>query len=401
MEQLHIQTFGVFSISAGGKTVSDAGKRVAIPWTLLAYLICNRGTVVSQKKLIELLWGETSDNRNPESTLRITLHRARGLLDGLWEGAGRELVIHKDDGYTWNEEAEMVTDFDEFDRLCLTEQENEEERLHALQKALLLYRGSFLEKQATESWVIPLSAYYHNLYVSAVMETAKLLSDRGYHLEAANVCRDAVRHELYHEELHRLLMKELMAAGDRKQAVAVYDALSKRLFDDFGIHPGDKIREQYRACRSYLEEHVLSAEEVLKHLQEEEYARGALECDYDYFRVLCRSESRSMERNGNATHICLLTVTSATGKPLAKRSTDRIMRQMGDVVRLNLRRGDAYSRCSTMQYVVMLPKANYENSCMVCRRIISSFTRAHPGGNIKIGYVVQPLLPGQPNQSQA
>jgi hypothetical protein len=42
----------------------------------------------------------------------------------------------------------------------------------------------------------------------------------------------------------------------------------------------------------------------------------------------------------------------------------------------------------------MLPKANYENSCMVCRRVITAFHRNHPHVAAKINFMVQPLTPG-------
>jgi len=119
-----------------------------------------------------------------------------------------------------------------------------------------------------------------------------------------------------------------------------------------------------------------------------------MQCDYDYFKVLCFAESRAMERSGNATHIALLSLSSGTGKPLTKRSMDRIMDQLGQQLRGNLRRGDTISRCSVSQYIIMLPKANYENSCMVCRRVTTAFYKAHPHVTAKINYMVQPLTPG-------
>ena len=44
--------------------------------------------------------------------------------------------------------------------------------------ALDLYRGDFLPKLSSESWVIPISAYYHNLYLQTVSEPLDLLEER-------------------------------------------------------------------------------------------------------------------------------------------------------------------------------------------------------------------------------
>ena len=100
-----------------------------------------------------------------------------------------------------------------------------------------------------------------------------------------------------------------------------------------------------------------------------------------------------MERSGNVIHILLLSIIPDGTKPIAKRSVQRLAGQLGEQIRLNLRRGDVFSRCSPSQYIILLPKANYENSCMVCRRVIAAFRRAHPHVTASVQYMVQPLTP--------
>ena len=394
MEHIRIHMLGEFSLHADSASVSDAGNRSKKVWSLLAFLICNRDRTITQAKLINLLWGDEPDSDNPENALRITLHRLRAQLDQLWPGAGRELILRKSGGYTWNNAIDITLDCDQFETLCQTSVADEELRLKNLLDALSLYQGEFLPRQAGEMWVVPVSTHFHNLNLQATLEAAGLLSARGRHEEAAQICRVTAASEPYHEPLHQILMQELAAAGDRKAAAAVYEALSKRLFDDFGILPNEQTREIYRTAAHSPDDRALPMEEVLQHLQEPEGNTGAMQCDYDYFKVLCFAESRAMERSGNATHIALLSLHSGTENALTKRSVERIMNQLGQQLRCNLRRGDTISRCSVSQYIIMLPKANYENSCMVCRRVITAFYKAHPHVTAKINYMVQPLTPG-------
>ena len=394
MEHIRIHMLGEFSLHADSASVSDAGNRSKKVWSLLAFLICNRDRTITQAKLINLLWGDEPDSDNPENALRITLHRLRAQLDQLWPGAGRELILRKSGGYTWNNAIDITLDCDQFETLCQTSVADEELRLKNLLDALSLYQGEFLPRQAGEMWVVPVSTHFHNLNLQATLEAAGLLSARGRHEEAAQICRVTAASEPYHEPLHQILMQELAAAGDRKAAAAVYEALSKRLFDDFGIRPNEQTREIYRTAAHSPDDRALPMEEVLQHLQEPEGNTGAMQCDYDYFKVLCFAESRAMERSGNATHIALLSLHSGTENALTKRSVERIMNQLGQQLRCNLRRGDTISRCSVSQYIIMLPKANYENSCMVCRRVITAFYKAHPHVTAKINYMVQPLTPG-------
>ena len=157
MDTLYIRMFGEFSVRFGENSVSDNDNRTRKIWTLLAYLICQRGRVISQKKLIELLWGDEPASNNPENALRITFHRARTLLNQLWPTAGRDLILYKEAGYTWNAEIPMEVDWEVFDKLCALRPEDPAEKLDICLQALELYRGDFLEKQSSETWVIPVS----------------------------------------------------------------------------------------------------------------------------------------------------------------------------------------------------------------------------------------------------
>ena len=333
MEPLEIRMLGEFSIRAGENAISDAGNRTKKVWALLAYLICHRGRPVSQRKLIELLWGEDPASANPENTLRITFHRTRTLLNQLWPNAGHELILNRESGYAWNDAIPFTLDADRFEALCTDAEEDAAARLENCRQALALYKGDFLEKQSSETWVIPVSTHYHNLYVSTAMEAAELLSRQERHAEAAAVCQKAIAAEPYHEPLHRLLIRELAAAGDQKGAAAVYENLSRRLFDDFGIRPNDETRAVYRQAVHSPSQEALPMDVVLEHLQEPEAAAGAMECDYDYFKVLCYAEARAMVRRGTATHILLLSLQSPASGALSRRSRNRIMTQLGQQIR--------------------------------------------------------------------
>lgn len=394
MESVQIRMLGSFTLVCGDKLISDESNRSKKVWALLAYLICHRGSAVSQKKLIELLWGDDPSSSNPENALRITLHRLRGQLDELWPGAGKELILHKNSGYSWNPQVPVSVDSDDFEALFQEKDPDPARRLDICLEALSLYRGEFLERQSSENWVIPVTTHYHNLFVVLTLEAAALLGEQQRHEEAAQLCRRCITVEPYHEPLYQMLMRQLAAAGDAKGAAAVYESLRKRLFDDFGIRPSEQTRAVYREAAHTPGDRALPIDEVLEHLQEPEIIPGAMQCDYDYFKVLCHAESRAMERSGNATHIALLSATGLTGDPLPKRSLERIMDQLGQQIRTNLRRGDTISRCSTTQYIIMLPKANYEDSCMVCRRVINAYHKAYPHTAVRIKFMVQPLTPG-------
>lgn len=394
MQLLTVQTLGEFSLQCGENKVSDRDNRSKKSWLLLAYLLCNKDKPVSQKKLIELLWGDDPASSNPENALKITFHRTRTMLDKLWPNAGRELIVHREAGYAWNGAIPCTLDTEEFDRLSSTQEQDEDTRIASYLSALELYQGDFLEKLSSETWVIPITTHYHNRYIELVTELVPLLMQRERFLEAVSICRTAVSVEPYHEPLHAMLIRALGVSGDQKAAAAAYEELTKKLFDDFGIMPSEEVRQAYREATRNLSESTLPMEQVLEHLQERDPVSGALQCEYDYFKVLCFVEARAMERSGKATHIALLSLTGALdSKPLSKRSMNTALEHLQDEIRTNLRRGDTFARCSGSQFIVMLPQANYENSCMVCRRIIGAYTRKYPHSPVKLHFMVQPLTP--------
>ena len=69
------------------------------------------------------------------------------------------------------------------------------------------------------------------------------------------------------------------------------------------------------------------------------------------------------------------------------------MANLEEVIRYSLRRGDTAARCSATQYVIMLPCANYENSCMVCDRVLRANYYKFSRMNAEIRYEVFPMQP--------
>lgn len=394
MDELKIQMLGGFSLRLGKRELQDTDTRSKKVWVLLAYLIIHREQTVTQRTLIDLLWGDETDSLNPENALRITMHRTRTLLEQLSPELGRGMILRRRGGYQWNGGGEV--DSERFEALCCQKSEDPDLRLQNLMEAISLYRGDYLPRQSGEVWVVSTAAYLHNLFVSAAQEAVELLIQQGRSHEAAGVCRRCLALEPCHEGFCRELMQLLAAAGDRRGAAEVYDRLSKRLFDDFGISPSEETRAVYRAAAYSPEDRVLSIDDVMGNLRESDAPSGALQCDFDYFRILCHALSRTMERSGGAAHVVLLDVISTAEREMPRQTIDRVMGQLSQQIRLSLRRGDVFCQCSVSQFTVLLSRANFENCQMICDRILRNFRRAYPYVPIRIAYQIRPLSPDRP-----
>lgn len=394
MDELKIQMLGGFSLRLGKRELQDTDTRSKKVWVLLAYLIIHREQTVAQRTLIDLLWGDETDPINPENALRITMHRTRTLLEQLSPELGRGMILRRRGGYQWNGGGEV--DSERFEALCCQKAEDPDLRLRNLMEAISLYRGDYLPRQSSEVWVVSTAAYLHNLFVSAAQEAVELLIQQGRSHEAAGVCRRCLALEPCHEGFCRELMQLLAAAGDRRGAAEVYDRLSKRLFDDFGISPSEETRAVYRAAAYSPEDRVLSIDDVMGNLRESDAPSGALQCDFDYFRILCHALSRTMERSGGAAHVVLLDVISTAEREMPRQTIDRVMGQLSQQIRLSLRWGDVFCQCSVSQFTVLLSRANFENCQMICDRILRNFRRAYPYVPIRIAYQIRPLSPDRP-----
>lgn len=393
--RLRVCMLGSFSIELDGGLIDDGGNRSKKVWLLLAYMIYCRKRPVSQEELTALLWGDEENSSNPMNALKTMFHRARTMLNQLGSSAGHDLIIRRNGSYAWNTDIPLWFDVERFEELCLTgaAAPSEDQRLERYLQAAALYQGDFLSKLSSEPWVVPIAAYFHNLYTQMTQEALIILEGQGRKKEAVDICRRALGIEPYSEELYRHLIRDLLDTGDQRGAIAAYEEMSELFFSNFGVMPAEDIRAMYREAVRSVNDRAVPMGVVQEQLREQDPLAGAMVCEYDFFKVLYHAEARMVARSGDAVHIGLLSVLGEGGKELPKRSLDRAMENLEEQIRLNLRRGDIASRCSVSQFILMLPQANYENSCMVCERVVKAFCRQYPHSPAEIHYSVQPLEP--------
>lgn len=392
---LDIRMLGGFSIRMDDKEINDGDNRSKKVWLLLAYMICARSHPISQDELIELLWGDEESSSNPVNALKTMFHRVRSMLDGLGDGAGHRLIVRRDGGYAWNKDVPFTLDIEDFEALC-TEGDNAADdrmRLAKYMQAMELYSGDFLPRLGSEAWVLPKSAWLHELYVRTANTAADLLEQDNRMQEGADLCRRAVALEPYSEELYMHLLRELLALGLNREAVDIYRSMSDLMYDNFGVTPSDELKALYRKALNSINDREVSVGTVREQLSEPTSAAGALFCDYDLFKVIYHAQARGVARSGDAVHIGLLSVSGAEGRELSKQSLEVCMQNLRNLICSSLRKGDVASKCSLSQYVILLPQANYENSCMVCERITKAFSRQYPHSPARLRFSVQPLEP--------
>lgn len=390
---LQVQMLGQFTLRYGDRTISDSDDRSRRVWSLLAYMLYNHGRSFAQEELIHLYWSNGEKSADPGNALKSIFHRIRTALDKLQPGLGRLLIRRKAGRYFWNNAMPLSLDIEDFEaHFHAAEAAGDDDvRLAEYQAALALYAGDPLPRMTDEIWTIPIVAYYHSLYTRAAAGAIELLEKQERTAEAVALCRRAIHIEPYQEDLYEHLMRGLLRTGDMKGAMSVYEEMSELLFAHFGVMPSETLRTLYRQATRTVNDRTLTMDEVCSQLAEPAPHGGAMVCEYDFFKILYRSEVRSIARNGHSANICLLSVSGKDGEMLARRSLDPAMNNLQVLVQNNLRRGDVIARCSISQYIILLPQANYENSRMVADRLVSAFYRRYPHSPARLRYTVQPL----------
>ena len=390
---LQVQMLGQFTLRYGDRTISDSDDRSRRVWSLLAYMLYNHGRSFAQEELIHLYGSNGEKSADPGNALKSIFHRIRTALDKLQPGLGRLLIRRKAGRYFWNNAMPLSLDIEDFEaHFHAAEAAGDDDvRLAEYQAALALYAGDPLPRMTDEIWTIPIVAYYHSLYTRAAAGAIELLEKQERTAEAVALCRRAIHIEPYQEDLYEHLMRGLLRTGDMKGTMSVYEEMSELLFAHFGVMPSETLRTLYRQATRTVNDRTLTMDEVCSQLAEPAPHGGAMVCEYDFFKILYRSEVRSIARNGHSANICLLSVSGKDGEMLARRSLDPAMNNLQVLVQNNLRRGDVIARCSISQYIILLPQANYENSRMVADRLVSAFYRRYPHSPARLRYTVQPL----------
>ena len=380
---LKVNMLGTFSLEWGEQRITCDITRSRRVWMLLAYIFYHRKRTIPQSELLDLFWNDEKDRANPAGALKAALHRARGILRLLDEQEGADFVVYGNGGYGINPSLTVEMDTEEFEK-ALEDGD--------LDKAVSLYQGEFLARLSSDAWAVPVAAYFRKLYLQSLEKRLPKLHEEGQYEKACAYCREALLNEPYEEMIYQHLMKNLLALDRREEVLGLYEEFSKLLMANFGVIPSPESRQLYKEALRTVNHYSVDADTVGEQLRESGPVDGALLCDYDFFKMLYQAEARLIARSGVAVHIALLSV-GGKDRELTRRTLDNAMEDLQSHLHKSFRRGDVVAKCSPSQFVVMLPNANFENSCLACKRVIKAFERLKPHSPAKIRVSVQPLTP--------
>lgn len=390
---IYVNTLGGFSIKVGDKEITDNSNQSKKPWCLLEYLVVFQKKDISPNELINVIWAD-DPGVNPQGALKTLMFRSRKLLEPL-ELPPQKLLVQQRGSYAWTQEYPTQLDIDRFEAICtqvINHIQDEDAALKLCLEGLAIYKGDFLPKSEYESWVIPISTYYHSLYQKLVYKTVDLLLKKENFSLITSICQTAVGIEPFDEEFHYYLVYSLYRDGHTSQAIEEYNHTMDLFYNEFSISPSDHFKDLYKTIRS-KEQGINTNLDSIQETLREEASGGAFYCEYPVFHDLFQLERRAIERTGDSIYLCLLTVSNLDGHVPKLAVLNKSMEHLNNAVRNSLRCSDVYTRYSISQYIILLPTVTAEKGEMVLKRIISNFHKQYNRKDLTIEYKLQPVLP--------
>ncbi|MFS8095659.1 tetratricopeptide repeat protein [Lentzea alba] len=211
---------------------------------ILVVLLLHANKPVSPERLTEIVWPDNPDRRSLVRSYIKRLRTAFEHTEASIETTATGYVLRVDD-----DQIDTVR----FDRLreqaVKALQDNDQRKaVDLLRAAVALWRGRFLEdididRVGGTEVIVPDESYH-----DALGDLAELELVSGDHRSARDRMRRAVRTSPDHQKYAELLMRALIAGGDRAGAIRVFDTAVDALAG-LGVEPGTVLRNLAERAR--------------------------------------------------------------------------------------------------------------------------------------------------------
>ena len=387
----YMNMLGGFSMRYGTRKISFARSGNSKFIQLLQLLMIHPRRQIAKTEIIETLYGD-EQIENTNLTLNNTIFRLRkqlvkaGLPQNQYIEVRRGMCI-------WNMEVPAVVDVREFEILTerAREERDEDDRARLYLKACEMYQGEFLNAgEHSPKWVQSEAKRYRDLYFACLRESLQYFKMCQDFEQMLLLSRRAA--EMYpYEEWQLWVIDSLLAANRYKEAMKVYQSVTRMYFTDLKKPPSEQMLERFHTMSSQVQFAQGAMEDVRQVVQETNRIRGPYYCTFPGFIDNYRFLARGYERFGIEGYLILCTLTDYQGWPLEKEDTLEEMSSLFmEAVCCSLRKGDLFTRYSANQFLIMLPAAGKENCVDIVNRLNDAYKKAGAGRN-KVNYYMASL----------
>ncbi len=370
--ELNIRMFGGFTLSYENREVA-LGRGASAKFAQLLQLVWLQGEKgITKDQLIKSLYDrEALINQNNSFNNLIYQMRRQMTRAGLPE---MDYIVKDDRIYRTDPNTSCVIDVHEFRGLVEKADlaENGTDKLAAYEKAFELYKGELLPDICTELWVAIENAYYKELYKRTVQWLGDYYKDSKKYNEMYRIYERAA--EIYpFDEWQVNQIESLIYQGNYKDAFELYDKTVRLYSDEIGLPPSEDMLKCYEQMSQQVREIPGEISEIKSELKDESGQPEGIRAYYCSYLSFCdayRLLSRNMERSGQSMYLMLCTLVDYKGELIQNHEKLKQRSQaLHDAIGYTLRKGDAFTRYSTSQYLILLVGTNKENCDIIFKRI--------------------------------
>ena len=371
-KEIHVTMFNKFTVSVEQKNIYHGTERTSNMIRILQYLLFHHERVVSQSELIAECLGD--DTENEGVVLKNLIYRLRKIFQNQAEC---DLILFKNGGYGINKEYCIVKlDVDLFDsaNMILMQTSFTQDQKEQLYLMLDLFVEGFLPKYSSLLWVIKQQVLYEKIAIQ-ICEALYRESGSNEELQVllpyiAKICGTSP----YEETLRYFQIQILHKIGRTNEALWAYEEFSKLLFDELCVEPSEEMKKVYHELLAVMRPSALPIREVKNLVFLGDEMSGALYCPQEVFVQLAHLSTRQAKRSGQSIMLMLCTLTEKDGsQPIMGERLRYMADQLRDTINEVCRIGDAFTRNSPSQFVVLLLGANLDNWEMIAERIRGNY----------------------------
>lgn len=203
---------------------------------LFFYLLSHRRGA-AKEQIFEALWPEWSPDKL-DSCFHPTAYRLRRALY-------RHCLSFQEGRYLLNPDGEFYYDVETFEKLIPEAEElpkGTERRAAQLQRAIDLYKGSFLEDFYSE-WCETVRRDLENQYLRALASLAGYRAARGQYAMSIELLEKCLAIDSYRDDLQYELMNCYLLAGKLGDVIHCYRRYAGLLKKELGVEPPQRIRQ--------------------------------------------------------------------------------------------------------------------------------------------------------------
>lgn len=250
---LTLQLFGL--LSASWCNTDNAPHRIILsgrPGSLLAFLALSRGQFFNRSDLMMTLWGDRSDSGNIGS-FNTTLWRLRRAVGKPPVGAsgGQSIIACSMHGAVgMPEDADCVLDVERFEKLVLPPLAKPIERLSSLdieqlREGINFYKDDLLAG-FSEEWALRHRERQRRHYLNSLGRLMQVSSLARDYASAITYAQSILDRDMLREDVHRELMRLLLANGQRALALRQFERCRDALRVELAVPPMPETMTLYR-----------------------------------------------------------------------------------------------------------------------------------------------------------